>query len=74
MNGRNRKSELSVRRLGRAVGVSVIALGLGGVVALGGCADNVGHSKTTTKSTTETPNETVTTTEVHEKDTTLTPR
>lgn len=61
-----------MRRVLRATGV--IAMGLGGLMVVGGCADNVGHSKTTTKSTTETPSERVTTTEVHEKDTTLTPR
>lgn len=46
------------------------------VLGLAGCAGSepVGHSKTTTKSTTETPTEKTTVTETHEKNTTLTPR
>ncbi len=40
------------------------------LIALGGCADDpVGHSKTVTKTTEETPSGKTTTTETHEKDT-----
>jgi hypothetical protein len=39
-----------------------------------GCADEpVGHSKTTTKTTVDTPTEKTTTTETHEKDTRVVP-
>lgn len=42
---------------------------------LAGCAsEEVGHSKTTTKRTIDTPTEKTIVTETHEKDTTLTPR
>ena len=46
-----------------------------GLIAAQGCTgEEVGHSTTTTKRTTDTPTERTTVTEVHEKDTTLTPR
>lgn len=45
------------------------------IVAIGACAsDEVGHTKTTEKRTTETPTEKTTVTETHEKTTTLDPR
>ncbi len=45
-------------------------LGASMLIALGGCADDpVGHSKTVTKTTEETPSGKTTTTETHEKDT-----
>jgi hypothetical protein len=61
---------------GRVLGaVLLLAAGLTPVVGMTGCAtDEVGHSKTTTKQTTNTPSERTTVTETHEKDTTLTPR
>lgn len=59
-----------------SLGVSTAALaGLVGLIAAVGCvSEEVGHTKTTTKQTTDTPTERTTVTEVHEKDTTLTPR
>jgi hypothetical protein len=37
------------------------------------CADEPGHTKSTTKTTTDTPTEKTTTTTTHEKTTTITP-
>ena len=56
--------------------LAVGLVGIGGVCLIAGCAGSepVGHSKTTTKSTTETPTEKTTVTETHEKNTTLHPR
>ena len=48
------------------------AVSLGGVLWLSGCSsDEPGSSKTTTKTTVETPTEKTTTTETHTKDTTI---
>lgn len=63
-------------RLGKvALASGALALALGG---LGGCASDanepVGHTKTTTKRTTDTPTEKTTVTETHQKDTTVYPR
>jgi hypothetical protein len=53
----------------------LIALAMGSAAILAtGCADDVGHSKTTTKTTTDTPTQKTTTTETHEKNTTVNPR
>jgi hypothetical protein len=50
------------------VAASVLGLSMPGV--LGGCADEpVGHSKTVSKTTIDTPSGKTTTTETHEKDT-----
>jgi hypothetical protein len=58
--------------MGAAAAASLI-LFLSAVVGMGGCAsdtdDAVGHTKTVEKHTIDTPNEKVTTTETHEKDT-----
>lgn len=57
--------------MGAAAAASLI-LFLSAVVGMGGCAsdtDDVGHTKTVEKHTVDTPNEKITTTETHEKDT-----
>jgi len=61
---------------GRTLGATILFVaGLASVFSTSGCAtEDVGHSKTTTKKTTDTPTERTTVTETHEKDTTLTPR
>ena len=72
---------MMVRGSRRGLGWTTLVLALGslagllGLIAAQGCTgEEVGHSTTTTKRTTDTPTERTTVTEVHEKDTTLTPR
>lgn len=55
-------------------GALPIAAALLAVGALAGCADDVGHTRTTTTETVRTPEGTTTVTETHEKNTTLSPR
>ena len=60
------------------IGVSAVAMcGLGSMVGVAGCEttddSSVGHTKTVTKTTVDTPNQKTTTTETHEKNTTLDP-
>jgi len=43
-------------------------------LSAGGCSEPVGYSKTTTKTTNDTPTEKTTVTETREKNTTITPR
>jgi hypothetical protein len=60
-----------VRPLLAAAAIASLLLPLG---LFGGCADEpVGHTKTTTKTTVDTPTEKTTTTETHEKDTRMSP-
>jgi len=66
----HRRSGLIRAGFGMAA-VGALCVSLGGFV---GCADeSVGHSKTTTKTTVDTPTERRTTTETREKDTRVVP-
>lgn len=61
-------------RLNRGLRLGLMAAAAWWALAVGGCADDVGHSRTTTTETVRTPEGTTTVTETHEKNTTLSPR